>query len=171
VGAVHGRRAGLTALFVAPLLAVAACSGGATASGDVSVVLENQSVAPGGDPVTTPAVPPSGSESIFALSATLRPGSPNGATVRTTVDVTVTNSGIDAAPLAGTVRLSSASGIEYGVIPGHPDGLVLDFGTVQPGDTVVRSYEIDLPVRTTITSVLVERDDEVGVEGSVEPAR
>jgi hypothetical protein len=146
------------------LLSVSACSSG---SGSFTVTLENRSPEPGTDEVSSPAEPTEGLSAIFDVSATLRPGAKTGKTVRTRVDVTATNIGNDPAPLVGMVRLSDDTGIALGVVPGNPDGLILSFGTLSPFDTTVRTYEIDLPVGVTVTTVLVLPVNEPGFDGPV----
>ena len=157
-------RAGATALALAVLLALTGCS---SVTESVTATLENVSPEPGTDEVSTPAEPTEGLSAIFDVSATLRPGAKTGKTVRTKVDVSATNIGTDPAPLAGMVRLSDGTGIAYGAVPGHPDGLILSFGTLYPFESLVRTYEIDLPVGVTITTVLVLPVNEPGFDGPV----
>jgi hypothetical protein len=156
-----------TAWVLALLLAGTGCSASA-GSGSASPTGE-KGIAPL-DP-SSEAPTPSGTGTIFDVEATLHPGPASGPRVPTKVDVAVTNIGTGPGAMVGTATLTDAGGTDFLAVPGHPEGQVLDFGTLQPGATAVRSYVIDLPTGVEITTVLVEPENGIGVDGPVTTPR
>jgi hypothetical protein len=147
-------------VVLAVLLAVTGCSGAGT---DGSALPSGAASASDTDPAPTDAPTPTGTEAIFDIEATLHPGAASGSTVPTRVDVSLTNIGTVAGSMSGTVTLTDEAGTEFTAVAGKP--AVLDFGTLQPGAEVVRSYTVALPAAAAITSVTVEPENGIPVDG------
>ena len=117
------------------------------------------------EPVESVSAPPD-TEPIFEADALLRPGKASGTTVRTRVDVTLSNIGAVASAVTGRVTLLDTAGKEY--VAAAQQGGVLDFGTLAPGEKATRDYVIDLPIGARGTAVTIDQDGGVPIDG---PAR
>jgi hypothetical protein len=153
----HGRRT--AALVLVLLMGATGCG---VAPGPAPLDATEQAV----EPVETVTAPPD-TEPIFEADALLHPGKASGTTVRTRVDVTLSNIGAVAAAVTGRVTLLDTAGKEYFVAAAQQGG-VLDFGTLAPGEQATRDYVIDLPIGARVTAVTIDQDGGVPIDG---PAR
>ncbi len=151
-------------MVLAVLLAATGCSAG-PASTDVTAPTSGSAIPSETDTSPVEATAPTGAESIFEARATLHPGTASGGKVPARVDVALANIGTVAGAMAGTVSLTDSTGRDYVAVAGHPDGQILDFGTLAPGAEVVRSYAISLPVGVRITAVVVDPGNGIPVDG------